>query len=409
MRIIRSRMPRPAERVARLIEIGRGDAVIIGILAVADADDAKCAFVIVRGIRETPLRERDLCGRRERGRVMGAVFGVRVPVDRERASGAFGGFIKRRGRVRIRGLCREQREREVRACRGDVDVGCRVHAAVFEDRERRAQFVDRLCRAPRLAVEHRQVVVERSEPSVVGSVDVCGACERLRVEVFGLGVVTGRALRCRRVDERRRPRFGAFESKAQREFDRALDDPLVVLVPRLRTVESHRLVEHGEQAGHVSGVLGGVHRVDEVRFRLRRRLVAREDGVKAAEETVDVESVVLTVVCAVRIRAAVRIVHVRAMHVRAMRVRIGRMSLRACAEHRQFREQIVLVIVRHRSSRRPSRASDAASASLTTIVRHSRAYTPSSRSPCANGCSNMRRAGRGNGTVTQCGGRPPTM
>ena len=197
------------------------------------------------------------------------------------------------------------------------------------------------------AVEHRQVVVQRREPSVVGVVDMVGAVERLTVEFLGLLVVAGGALRRGRVDERRRPCFGAFESEAQRELDRPLDDPLVVLVARLRAVEAHRLVEHGEQAGKVAGVLGQVHRVEQIGFGLRGRFVAGEDRVEAVQELVDVESGavigdirIVHAACAVRIACAVR------CRVRRVGLREGRRD--AFAEPRQLRQQVVLV-VRHRS------------------------------------------------------------
>lgn len=102
--------------------------------------------------------------------------------------------------------------------------------------------------------------------------------------------IAGGPLRCGRVDERGGPRLGAFQTHAQCQLDGALDDPLVLLMAPLRTVESHRLVEHGEQPGIVLRVLGVGHRLLQVPVGFVLGGVRGEHRIESGKELVCVKA-----------------------------------------------------------------------------------------------------------------------
>ena len=170
-----------------------------------------------------------------------------------------------------------------------------VRARILEDAHCLHELVARLTQTVRLAVEHGQVVMQRGKPPVAGSVGCFRVVKRLAVQVFRLVVLPCGAHGSGGVDERRRPRLAAGDSHADAQFERPLHNPLVVLVPSLGTVESHRFVEDGQQSGVVAGVFGIGHCLLQVGFGVLTRAMLVIDGVQTGEERVYVKSVVMAV------------------------------------------------------------------------------------------------------------------
>lgn len=276
------------ELAFRFSQILGSHTVIIGVLAIATLNNgqrvaipADRGGVIVRG-------EAHVSVPRKRGRIVSAALGVRVLVDvkrtlRQRA--CLTQFSLRVSRFRTV----EHRQRQIGARRRDVDVGLRVDTGMLENIERSAQFGNRLIFAIRFAEQHRTVVMQGGEPTIIRSIGGARRIERLIEQFLSLIEISGGALRRRRVDQRRRPRLSALQPHAKRELERTLNNPLIVVMPALRTVESHRLVEHSEQAAPILGILGVGHRLLEVVVGLVFRRVIREQVVKTGEKRVHIE------------------------------------------------------------------------------------------------------------------------
>ena len=60
-------------------------------------------------------------------------------------------------------------------------------------------------------------------------------------------------------------------------------------MPALRTVEPHRLVEHGEQTGVIPRVFRIIHGLQQIGFSLGRAFVRLEDRVQPLEEGLGVK------------------------------------------------------------------------------------------------------------------------
>ena len=184
----------------------------------------------------------------------------------------------------------EHSEGEIRAGGGDIHVGLGIHARMFEDPQRFVEFIDCLPPAVRLAEQHRPVVVEGGKTAIVRPVGAACRVECLFEQILGLVEIAGGPLRCGRVDERGGPGLGAFEAHTQCQLDGALDDPLVLLMTPLRTVESHRLVEHGEQTRIVLRVLGVGHRLLQILVGLVFGGMRGEHRIESSKELVGVKA-----------------------------------------------------------------------------------------------------------------------
>ena len=225
--------------------------------------------------------EAHLCVAGQRRRVVRAVLQMPVAVD-----------LQSLGRVPVGALqlvLAQQHQRQIRVGGRHVQIGVGVGAGRLQDAQRLAQFQLGFMGAPGLAVQHRQVVVQGGQTPVRGGERAFAIGLRHLVQGFGLIVVARGPHAGRGVDQRGRPGFGALQPHARGQFDRALDDPLVVLVPALRAIESHRFVEHGEQAGVIAGVFRVDHRLLQIRAGFGGGLMGVVDRVESGEELIGVE------------------------------------------------------------------------------------------------------------------------
>ena len=279
---------RQLEFALRLLEILRGDPIVVGVLAITPGDHVKGALVLPHGLGIVFRGEAYVGGPGQCGCIVGAGVGTGMLVDVERATGerlrlfefGVGGLI----------LTVEHSEGEIRAGGGDIHVGLGIHARMFEDPQRFVEFIDCLPPAVRLAEQHRPVVVEGGKTAIVRPVGAACRVECLFEQILGLVEIAGGPLRCGRVDERGGPGLGAFEAHTQCQLDGALDDPLVLLMTPLRTVESHRLVEHGEQTRIVLRVLGVGHRLLQILVGLVFGGMRGEHRIESSKELVGVKA-----------------------------------------------------------------------------------------------------------------------
>ena len=94
----------------------------------------------------------------------------------------------------------QQGQRQIRVRAGHVDIRVRVHARGFDNAQRFTQLQFRLVGPIRLAVEHRQIVVQRCEPTVGGRQRMPADTLRLMIQILGLIVLFGRAHRGGAID-----------------------------------------------------------------------------------------------------------------------------------------------------------------------------------------------------------------
>ncbi len=143
-----------------------------------------------------------------------------------------------------------------------------------------------------LAIEHGQIVVQRGQSAVGGGERRIRGNQRPVIQGFGLIVPPCRPHAGRRVDQRRRPglRVALDETQTRRQCQRPLDNPRIGVVAALRTVESHRLVEHGQQALVVMRALGRCGCAQQIWFRLFCGFVRVEDRVQSLKKTSRVEA-----------------------------------------------------------------------------------------------------------------------
>lgn len=195
---------RQLEFALRLLEILRGDPIVVGVLAITPGDHVKGALVLPHGLGIVFRGEAYVGGPGQCGCIVGAGVGTGMLVDVERATGerlrlfefGVGGLI----------LTVEHSEGEIRAGGGDIHVGLGIHARMFEDPQRFVEFIDCLPPAVRLAEQHRPVVVEGGKTAIVRPVGAACRVECLFEQILGLVEIAGGPLRCGRVDERGAPR-----------------------------------------------------------------------------------------------------------------------------------------------------------------------------------------------------------
>ena len=94
----------------------------------------------------------------------------------------------------------QQSQRQIRVRAGHVDIRVRVHARGFDNAQRFTQLQFRLVGPIRLAVEHRQIVVQCCEPTVGGCQRMPADTLRLMIQILGLIVLFGRAHRGGAID-----------------------------------------------------------------------------------------------------------------------------------------------------------------------------------------------------------------
>ena len=277
-------------------QVRLGDAIVIGVLAIAFGDHRQSAAVMRGRLAISVFDIQHLRTASQCGGIMRRVRQLASLIDGQR----FGGMDVRFLELALL----QQYQSQIGVRRGHVDVGIRIHARRLDDVQRLPELDFRLWQSVRFAVQHGEVIMQRSQASVVGSEVLIGAIQRLMIQILGLIVPLGRAHGSGTIDQRSGPAFGTLKPHVQGQLKRALHDPLVLLVTALRAVEPHRLVKHGQQSGFVSGVFRVDRRLFKIRARLFCGVVGVEDGVEAVEEFVHVK--VMQFVAALSRRAVFR-------------------------------------------------------------------------------------------------------
>ena len=179
-------------RFLGLPQIVGGDTPVIGVLAVTFLDHGQRMPVSSNRIRIPSLGKAHLREARQCGGIMRGMFQMAGAIDFQRL-----GCMPMRVLQLVFG---QQGQRQIRVRAGHVDIRVRVHARGFDNAQRFTQLQFRLVGPIRLAVEHRQIVVQCCEPTVGGRQRMPADTLRLMIQILGLIVLFGRAHRGGAID-----------------------------------------------------------------------------------------------------------------------------------------------------------------------------------------------------------------
>ena len=187
-----NRHPGLRRRFLGLPQIVGGDTPVIGVLAVTFLDHGQRMPVSSNCIRIPSLGKAHLREARQCGGIMRGMFQMAGAIDFQRF-----GCMPMRALQLVFG---QQGQRQIRVRAGHVDIRVRVHARGFDNAQRFTQLQFRLVGPIRLAVEHRQIVVQCCEPTVGGCQRMPADTLRLMIQILGLIVLLGRAHRGSAID-----------------------------------------------------------------------------------------------------------------------------------------------------------------------------------------------------------------